>query len=176
MLGCVSWRRASSLKFSTVFGTVFPKRPITIRPAFSPPISMSKYTYNKQGRLSLDWLIERLATVKCTNRTRPYLIRDFRALWRIPSCDIGEGDGENCHQQRWHHGVCHLRPKKRKFFERQIGTVLLWKTQSWLTCSCSVSQSIKLRAQHLNRNSRKSGTVIFLSLFQSTKMDAEWNK
>ena len=34
------------LKFLTVFGTVFPNRPMTIRPVFSPPISMSKNTFN----------------------------------------------------------------------------------------------------------------------------------
>lgn len=33
---------AKVAKFSTVFGTVFPKSPITIRPVFLPPISISK--------------------------------------------------------------------------------------------------------------------------------------
>lgn len=37
-------RFESSMKFSTVFGTVLPNNPITILPASSPPIFMSKYT------------------------------------------------------------------------------------------------------------------------------------
>ena len=35
---------ASATKFSTVFGTVFPKRPISIRPRAFPPDSISKKT------------------------------------------------------------------------------------------------------------------------------------
>lgn len=35
---------ARVLKFFTVFGTVLPKRPMTILPASSPPIDMSKNT------------------------------------------------------------------------------------------------------------------------------------
>eukprot|EP00982_Pelagococcus_subviridis_P009895 30957-Pelagococcus_subviridis.AAC.1 len=35
---------ASCRKFSTVFGTSFPKRPMTTRPAGFPPIATSKYT------------------------------------------------------------------------------------------------------------------------------------
>jgi len=38
---------ASVLKFLTVLGTVFPNNPMTIRPVFSPPISISKNTYNR---------------------------------------------------------------------------------------------------------------------------------
>ena len=36
---------ASSTKFSTVFGTELPNRPISIRPASSPPIVISKNTF-----------------------------------------------------------------------------------------------------------------------------------
>ena len=35
----------SCLKFSAVFGTSLPKRPMTIRPDGTPPISISKYTF-----------------------------------------------------------------------------------------------------------------------------------
>lgn len=36
---------ASCLKFSAVFGTVPPNKPITIRPAGTPPIVISKKTF-----------------------------------------------------------------------------------------------------------------------------------
>ena len=45
---------ANVLKLSTVLGTVFPKRPMTILPVLFPPISMSKNTYKLMRRGSLN--------------------------------------------------------------------------------------------------------------------------
>ena len=56
----------NALKFYAVFGTVFPNKPITILPASTPSISMSKYTL--LVTVSIDYVtmleIERKTIVK----------------------------------------------------------------------------------------------------------------
>lgn len=53
---------ASVLKFLTVFGTVFPNSPTTMRPVFSPPISISKNTFNIQQHTTIIHLYQQQHT------------------------------------------------------------------------------------------------------------------
>ena len=135
----VWWRTQSCLKFSTVFGTVLPKRAISISPAGSSPIEIVNVTYGKNQH----WT----KTIQAYNTTT-YNIGSFWSLCRVGASTAGtEGkpyEGEQ-NEGDSHFVFWTLIPRtKMEWASRSELHTQMWRVFGWMMCVYVVGQHKRL--------------------------------